>query len=283
MPVEIIRTVREMQKRSGLIRTQGRRIGLVPTMGYLHEGHLSLVRLARKHADVVVVSIYVNPAQFGPGEDLDKYPRDLERDEALLDRENADIIFCPSDSDMYPVGYASYVNVEGVTGTLCGASRPRHFRGVTTICTKLFHAVNPHFAVFGQKDYQQSLVIRRMVLDLNMDLDIVVAPIVRESDGLAMSSRNVYLSGEERRDALLLNQALRMAEERIKKGERNAVNLIGAMHDLIAAGRHTKIDYISIKDPDTLEDLEHIQDRALIALAVFAGETRLIDNVIMTV
>lgn len=281
--VKVIKTVQDMQKEADRIRQSGKTIGFVPTMGYLHEGHLSLIRLARQRADVVVVSIYVNPTQFGPNEDLDQYPRDFRHDEALLEQEKVDIAFCPSDWEMYPEGDAGFVEVKGLTESLCGASRPGHFRGVTTICTKLFHAVKPHFAVFGQKDAQQAAVIKRLVKDLHFDLDVVVGPIVREADGLAMSSRNTYLSSDERRDALSLDQVLKMAEEMVNEGERNPAVLYKAMHKLIAAKPHLKIDYISIVDPDTLEDLDVVENRALIALAVFAGKTRLIDNVIVEV
>jgi len=281
--VKVIKTVQDMQKEADRIRQSGKTIGFVPTMGYLHEGHLSLIRLARQRADVVVVSIYVNPTQFGPNEDLDQYPRDFRHDEALLEQEKVDIVFYPSDKEMYPEGDAGFVEVKGLTESLCGASRPGHFRGVTTICTKLFHAVKPHFAVFGQKDAQQAAVIKRLVKDLHFDLDVVVGPIVREADGLAMSSRNTYLSSDERRDALSLDQVLKMAEEMVNEGERNPAVLYKAMHKLIAAKPHLKIDYISIVDPDTLEDLDVVENRALIALAVFAGKTRLIDNVIVEV
>ena len=281
--VKVIKTVHEMQKEAERIRRSGETIGFVPTMGYLHEGHLSLVRLARVKADVVVVSIYVNPTQFGPDEDLDQYPRNFKHDEALLDKENVDMVFYPSDREMYPDGFSTSVEVEGLTDTLCGASRPGHFRGVVTICAKLFHAVRPHFVVFGQKDAQQAVVIRRMIRDLNFDLEMIIGPIVREAGGLAMSSRNTYLSPGERRDALSLHLALKMAEEMINKGERDPAVLYKAMHKLIAAKPHLKIDYISIVDPDTLEDLYIIENRTLIALAVFAGKTRLIDNVIVEV
>jgi len=270
-----------MQSEAGMIRRSGLTIGFVPTMGYLHDGHLSLVRIAREKADVVVVSIFVNPTQFGPDEDLDRYPRDLKKDEDLLGKENVDIIFYPSVEEMYPEGFLTYVSVEGITQTLCGRFRPNHFRGVTTVCAKLFHAVNPHFAVFGQKDAQQTAVIMRMVRDLNMNLEIVAGPIVREKDGLAMSSRNTYLSAEERKDALSLNESLNMVREKALKGETDASKLIKEMSEKIQSKKNTRIDYIQIVHPITLKDLDRIQNKALIALAVFVGKTRLIDNIIL--
>lgn len=281
--MKVIRTVRGMQMESEKLRQAGKDIGFVPTLGYLHEGHLSLVRIARERADVVVVSIFLNPTQFGPDEDLEKYPRDLERDERLAEEAGADIIFYPTSEEMYPEGYLTYVIVEEITKTLCGASRPGHFRGVTTICTKLFNTVKPHFSVFGQKDAQQAVVIRRMVKDLDFDMEIVVGPIVREPDGLAMSSRNVYLSLGEREDALVLNASLRLAEEMVGKGERRVGEIVGAMRRRIEEKEKLRVDYISIVHPETLEPLERIEDRALIALAVFVGETRLIDNTIVEV
>ena len=281
--MKMIKTVQEMQHEAEMIRQMGKTIGLVPTMGYLHEGHLSLIRIARERADVVVLSIYVNPTQFSPGEDLDQYPRNFEQDEMLAQKEGVDIIFYPSDKEMYPEGYLSYVEVKHITEILCGASRPVHFKGVTTICSKLFHSVKPHLAVFGQKDAQQFVVIQRMIKDLNFDMDLLVGPIVREPDGLAMSSRNSYLSPDERKDARSLYGALQMAEEMVRKGERNTGILAKAMHELIGAKLHAKVDYISIVHPETLEALEKIEGRTLIALAVFVGKTRLIDNVIVEV
>jgi pantoate--beta-alanine ligase len=277
----IIQTIREMQAEADRLRSAGKRIGFVPTMGFLHEGHLSLIRVAKANSDVVVLSIFVNPLQFGPREDLSRYPRDFARDEAMAKKEGVDIIFNPSESEMYPDGYVTTVNVEGLTDVLCGASRPGHFRGVTTVVAKLFLAVKPHAAVFGQKDAQQVVVIRKMVRDLNIDLSIVVAPIVREPDGLAMSSRNVYLSPEERADALALSQSLQMAESMIRKGERKTETIIRAMEDLIRSRKNTRIDYIEIVDPDTLGPLATVESGALIAVAVFVGKTRLIDNMII--
>ncbi len=281
--IKIVRTVREMQDLSDQFRREGKVIGVVPTMGFLHEGHLSLIRAARERADVVAVSIFVNPAQFGPGEDFEWYPRDFERDERLVRKTGGDVIFNPSADEMYPEEYLTSVHVDTITTVLCGASRPGHFQGVTTVCAKLFHAVKPHFAVFGQKDAQQVAVIRRMVKDLNFDLDIVVCPIVREADGLAMSSRNVYLSPEEREDALSLSQSLRMVEEAIQAGERSSSVLIQTMRDHILSKTRTRIDYVAIVHPETLEPLETITERTLVAIAVFVGKTRLIDNVLVEV
>ena len=267
--MKIIDTVNKMQDFSNRARQEGRIVGFVPTMGYLHEGHLSLIRIAREKADIVVVSIYVNPTQFGPNEDLEKYPRDFQRDEALAGEEDVDVIFYPSDHEMYPRGFLTTVTVHGITEVLCGASRPHHFQGVTTICAKLFHAVLPHFAVFGQKDYQQYVVIKRIVEDLNFNLDVIMGPIVREPDGLAMSSRNTYLSSEERRDALAIQAALKKAETMVKQGERRTGPLIHEMTALLESGKSIRIDYVKIVDPDHLNDLELIQDKAVAALAVF--------------
>jgi pantoate--beta-alanine ligase len=279
--VIVLKTIHEMQTEADRLRSAGKRIGFVPTMGYLHDGHLSLIRVAKQHSDITVLSIFVNPTQFGPKEDFSRYPRDFQRDERLCRQEGVDILFYPSESEMYPDGYSTYVNVEGLTDRLCGASRPGHFRGVTTIVAKLFLAVKPHAAVFGQKDAQQAAVIRKMVFDLNFDLSIVVAPIIREPDGLAMSSRNVYLSAEERTDALALNQSLQKAEFMIRKGERKTGTILRAMEDLIRSKKHAKIDYVEIVDPDTLRPLETVESSAMIALAVFVGRTRLIDNLIV--
>jgi pantoate--beta-alanine ligase len=277
----IIKTIHEMQAEADRLRSTGRRIGFVPTMGYLHEGHLSLIRVAKRHADAVGVSIFVNPTQFGPGEDLAKYPRDFERDERLCLNEGVDFLFYPSEAEMYPENYFTYVNVEEITDMLCGASRPGHFRGVTTVVAKLFHAVKPHSAVFGQKDAQQAAVIRRMARDLNFDIEILVAPIVREPDGLAMSSRNVTLSPAEREDALSLNRSLRMAEEMIRKGEWDSAKIVRAVRDMIESKKHARIDYVSVVDPDTFQPLDAVEAEALIAVAVYVGKTRLIDNILV--
>lgn len=281
--MKMISKIQEMQKESDTLRQTGKIIGFVPTMGYLHEGHLSLIRLAKLRADVVVLSIFVNPTQFGPNEDFDRYPRDFERDERLARQEGVDILFCPSVEEMYPSGYCTWVNMEKLTETLCGASRPGHFRGVATVCTKLFLAVKPHFAVFGQKDAQQAVVIRRMVKDLNFGIDIIVAPIVREPDGLAMSSRNLYLSPEEKMSALVIPQSLRVAENLVKEGERQVHRIISAMIEKISTQPQIRIDYIAIVDPETLEPLQQITSEALIAIAAYVGKARLIDNTIVRV
>ncbi len=281
--MKVITSVRIMQAEAERLRAKGKTIGFVPTMGFLHEGHLSLIRIARKEADVVVASIFVNPTQFGPNEDLSTYPRDFKRDEALLRAEKTDILFYPPAAGMYPEPNLTWVEVEELTRDLCGASRPLHFRGVATVCAKLFHIVKPHFAVFGQKDAQQVLVIKRMVRDLNFDMKIRVGPIVREKDGLAMSSRNTRLSPEERQDAVCLSQALVLAREKIREGERSASRIIEAMQRHIASRDRTRIDYIRIVDPLTLESAGTVDRDVLVALAVFVGRTRLIDNAIIRV
>ena len=272
-----------MQHLADTWRSEGKRIALVPTMGYLHEGHLSLIRMARTGADIVVVSIYVNPTQFSPDEDLESYPRDLERDARLAEAAGCDAIFAPSDEEMYPDRYLTYVAVEEITKVLCGASRPIHFRGVTTIVTKLFNAVKPHTAIFGQKDAQQAIVIKQMTRDLNFDVDIKVAPIIRENDGLAKSSRNEYLSPEERRDAPILHQSLIFAKEMIEAGECRSEVIKKAMENMINAVETSDIDYISIVDSTTLTNIEEIRGDILVAVAVHFGKARLIDNFMASV
>ena len=257
------------------------RIGLVPTMGFLHAGHLSLVRIARRQTDRVVVSIFVNPAQFAPGEDFETYPRDHERDLGLLAEEGADIVFLPDASEIYPTGFQTRVTLEHLPQHLCGLSRPVFFSGVATVVTKLFHIVKPHLAVFGEKDYQQLLVIRRMVADMNLDVRIEAGPIVREEDGLAMSSRNAYLSNEERPAALSLYKALRQASRQVAEGERRSAMVLGKARELIESMPGTCIDYINICDPQSLEDVATIDRPARMALAVKVGRTRLIDNLLL--
>ncbi|MBM3216562.1 pantoate--beta-alanine ligase [Candidatus Poribacteria bacterium] len=261
-------------------RSQGSRsVGLVPTMGYLHEGHLSLVRAAKADNERIVVSIYVNPTQFGPKEDFAAYPRDLARDSAHLEREGTDVLFAPTDAEMYPPGAATFVTVEGtLTEGLCGASRPGHFRGVATVVSKLFHIIEPTRAYFGEKDAQQLAVLRRMTLDQRMDIEIVGCPIVREPDGLAMSSRNVYLSADERRSALSLSQALAHAEGRIRSGERDAAAIRAELLDRFAETSHARVDYVEFVDAENLAPVTRLRGRVLLALAVFIGRTRLIDN-----
>jgi pantoate--beta-alanine ligase len=265
------------------LRAEGRRVGFVPTMGALHEGHLSLMSLAREMCDKVVVSIFVNPAQFGPSEDFERYPRDIARDAELAFTREVDLIFAPSPEDMYPLGFSTYVVVEGLSEKLEGASRPGHFRGVTTVVNKLFNIVHPHFAFFGRKDAQQVIVIKRMARELSMEVEIVVGPTVREEDGLALSSRNVYLSPEERKAATVLRRALERARTSYNGGERVADRLITAMRNIIEAEPRARIDYLAITGVNNLNPVETIPtDRPiLISLAVFIGNTRLIDNIVL--
>ncbi len=276
--MRVIESVREMQKCSETVRLSGKKIGFVPTMGYFHEGHLSLMREARRISDFVVTSIYVDPTQFGPKEDFSKYPRDFERDHRMAEDTGVDVIFYPSNDEMYPPQYQTYVNVESVTQNLCGASRPGHFRGVTTICCKLFNIVKAHAAVFGRKDYQQLAAIKTMVADLNLDLDIIGMPTYREKDGLAMSSRNVYLSAEERKSALSLIASLKHAQRLYEGGEKRAEFIIQEAEKIIRQAPYTDIDYVKICDASSIEDLRLIDTQAVMALAVKVGKTRLIDN-----
>lgn len=278
MPVEVITSIREMHLAADAARCRGLKIGLVPTMGFLHDGHLSLVRRAREESDLVVVSIFVNPKQFGPGEDFDRYPRSFDRDVGLVGQVGGDVVFAPSNEEMYPGGFDTSVEVGRLARGLCGASRPGHFRGVATVVAKLLCAAKPHLAFFGQKDAQQSIVIARLAADLNIDTRIVVCPTVREDDGLAMSSRNAYLSGEERKDAAVLYASLTLAELMIRDGERNSSAIVGAMQRLILSKPSARIDYAAIVDPHSLEPLALLQDESLILLAVWVGRTRLIDN-----
>jgi pantoate--beta-alanine ligase len=259
----------------------GGSVGLVPTMGYLHEGHLSLVRRAREESDHVIVSIFVNPTQFGPKEDLSKYPRDLDRDLSLLEPLGVDLVWMPTAEIMYPPGYQTWVEVEGITRPLEGSMRPGHFRGVTTVVAKLFNAVQPHRAYFGQKDAQQAAVIRQMTRDLNFPIEIVVCPIVREPDGLAMSSRNVYLDPDQRKAATVLSRSLRAAKEAYEDGVRDAETLRQIMRDVLASEPLAQVQYVSCADYDTMEELETVTGKALLSMAVFMGKTRLIDNLIL--
>ena len=281
MGMKIVKTIREMQQLAESYRREGKRIAFVPTMGYLHEGHLSLMRLARDNGDILVVSIFVNPTQFGPNEDFEQYPRDIQRDEQLCQQEQVDVIFYPDTAEMYLPDHFTYVTVEELSATMCGLSRPTHFRGVTTVVSKLFNIVKPHVAVFGQKDYQQALIIRKMVTDLNYDVEILTGPIVREKDGIAMSSRNTYLSPEERRQATVLYESLRMAQEMAQQGERDAQTVYQRIKDRIASKPLARIDYIAIVDGNTLQPVREISDNTLIALAVKFGNTRLIDNTVI--
>ena len=281
--MRLIQSIKEMKNVSNDLIKMGKSIGFVPTMGYLHEGHLSLVRKARKENDVVVVSIFVNPTQFGPNEDFNRYPRDLERDLKLLEDEGVEFVFNPIVEEMYPSGYATYVIVERLTEVLCGKSRPGHFKGVATIVTKLFNIVKPTRAYFGQKDAQQFRVLKRMVEDLNMDVEIIEVPIVRENDGLAMSSRNVYLSPEERKQALSLYESLNLAKQAIKNGERDVEKIKEIMKKNFARYDKVIVDYIEIVDEKELTPLSKVDGKILIAVAAFVGKARLIDNIIMEV
>jgi len=280
--MRLVHTVAEMKKIVNDILKSGKSIGFVPTMGYLHKGHLSLVEAARKENDVVVVSIFVNPTQFGPNEDYNRYPRDLERDLRLLEPIGVDYVFNPSVEEMYPAMYSTYVEEVELSKYLCGASRPGHFRGVCTVVTKLFNIVKPTKAYFGQKDAQQFRVLKRMVMDLNMDVEMIEMPIVREEDGLAMSSRNVYLNPEERKEATRLYKSLLKAKELIESGERDVQKIKSEMlkildHPLL------KVDYVEVVDEETLRPVEKIERKVIVALAVFVGKARLIDNMIFEV
>jgi len=273
-----VRKVKSLRRIIKNVRRTGKRIGFVPTMGALHEGHLSLIRRGRKESDFLAVSVFVNPTQFGPGEDFERYPRRLARDRHLLEEEGVDLLFAPDVSEMYPEGFSTYVVQEKLTEVLCGRSRPVHFRGVTTIVTKLLNLLEPDRVYFGQKDYQQSVVIRRMVKDLNIDTRVVVCPTVRERGGLAVSSRNDYLSQEERKKALCVYEALKVARSLAREGQRDCRKIIDAMKRRVLQEKGVRIDYVSIVDPETLEELSMLEGKAVAAVAVWVGKTRLIDN-----
>ncbi|MBU1006434.1 MAG: pantoate--beta-alanine ligase [Candidatus Omnitrophica bacterium] len=279
--MEVYREPRLLSAKVKKIKKQGKGVGFVPTMGYLHEGHLSLTRKAKKDTDYVVVSIFVNPIQFGAGEDLKKYPRDLRRDLSLCRNNGVDAVFVPASKTMYKPGFSTYVNVEGLTDGLCGASRPGHFKGVTTVVAKLLNIVNPDTAYFGQKDAQQAIVIKQMAADLDMPIKIKIMPIIREKDGLAMSSRNVYLSPLERKEALSLYRSLRTVKGLWKRGEKNTEKLARKMRDVILKEKHAEIDYVSIVDMKALKPIKRISGKALAAVAAKIGKTRLIDNIIL--
>ena len=276
--MRVIESPRAMQRHADELRRSGRTIGLVPTMGSLHEGHLALVRRARGLSDVVVASIFVNPAQFGPAEDYGRYPRNLPRDLDLCEREGVGVVFAPAASDMYPEGFQTFVEVAELARPLCGKSRPAFFRGVATVVSKLFHIVKPHVAVFGEKDWQQLQVIRRMTRDLDLDVEVVGHETVREPDGLAMSSRNAYLSEAERGVALRIPAALDLAVGLVSEGERNAAAILFRVREALAAGGGLRLDYAELRDPETLEEVAELSDPALLAVACFVGATRLIDN-----
>lgn len=279
--MKICATIEETLSLCRFARSSGKRVALVPTMGALHEGHLSLVRIAKAQSDFVVVSIFVNPLQFGPTEDLAKYPRTFDRDCQVLNQERVDLIFAPTAAEMYPTPAITYVNVEVLSERLDGQSRPGHFRGVTTVVSKLFHIVEPDIAVFGQKDAAQLAIIRRMVRDLNMRVEIVPGPIVRESDGLAMSSRNAYLDSKQRKQALVLAQALEHVKESFARGERSVVKLIAAGRKVLEREPDVRLDYFAAVDQDSLEDVDSISRDTLVAVAAYVGTTRLIDNVVL--
>jgi len=279
--MRVIENIHEMRKWSEAERRAGRRIVLVPTMGALHEGHLSLVREGNKRGERLVASLFINPAQFGPSEDLAAYPSDFERDREMLEKEKVDILFHPSAAEMYPEGYQTYVNVEKLGPLLCGEFRPGHFRGVATVVAKLFDIVRPHAAFFGAKDYQQLQVIRRMAKDLNFDVDVVGYPTVREKDGLAMSSRNIYLSPQERAAALSLSRALKQAESLVRQGERESKRIVAAVRAEIEEAPLARIEYARVCDTETLEEVATVEGAAVLALAVRVGKARLIDNTIL--
>jgi pantoate--beta-alanine ligase len=276
--MRIIRSISQMRKISGALKRKGRTIGFVPTMGALHAGHLSLIRQCRKDNDITAVSIFVNPIQFGPKEDLKRYPRPFRKDVSLCQKEKVDLIFYPRAADMYPQDFKTSVEVKELGDLLCGAFRPGHFRGVATAVSKLFNIVGPDIAYFGQKDAQQAAIIERLARDLNFPLKIKVLPTVREIDGLALSSRNVYLSGKERQDSLVLSKALGLARELIRHGQRNAPRIISRIRALILAKKSAQIEYIAIVDNRDLRPVKIINENCLIALAVRFGKTRLIDN-----
>ncbi len=279
--MKISGNIKEVREQVKAWKAEGLTVGFVPTMGYLHEGHQSLMEAARKDNDKVVVSIFVNPMQFGPDEDLDKYPRDLERDSKICEAAGVDLIFHPEVEEMYGKDFCGYVDMHTLPEKLCGASRPLHFRGVQTVVTKLFHIVPAHKAYFGQKDAQQLAIIRRMVIDLDFDIEVVGCPIIREEDGLAKSSRNTYLSEEERKQAVILNESLNDAMDAIKAGEKDAAKVKQIIVDKLNSCPLAKIDYVEVTSFDTIQPIEKVEGAVLIAIAVYIGSTRLIDNRIM--
>jgi pantoate--beta-alanine ligase len=279
--MRICSTIEAMRSACRAARGGGKRLGFVPTMGALHAGHLSLVRAAKASCDLVAASIFVNPTQFGPNEDLAQYPRNFERDRALLEKEGVELLFAPSIEEMYPAGAVTWVTVEGLSGKLDGRSRPGHFRGVTTVVAKLFHIVEPDAAFFGQKDAAQVAIIRRMVRDLNFPVEVVACPIVREPDGLAMSSRNAYLDPQQRKQALVLQRSLMRVKKTWEGGERDAAKLVAAGRDEVAGEKSVRLDYFEIVNADSLDPVENVAGAALVAVAAFVGTTRLIDNLLL--
>ena len=279
--MNIVGTIAEMRALCRSAKSGGKRLGLVPTMGALHEGHLSLVRAAKEKTDVIATSIFVNPTQFGPSEDFSRYPRALEKDCAILEREGVEFVFAPTVEEMYPAGAVTWVTVGGLSDRLCGKSRPGHFRGVATVVAKLFHIIEPDAAFFGQKDAAQHAIIRKMVRDLDMPVAIEVCPIVREADGLALSSRNTYLNTEERKSALVLYRSLQCAQELFRTGERNSAKLIAAARQEFASESNVRLDYFEIVNPDSLEPVLDTSSPSLAAVAAYVGNTRLIDNIVL--
>jgi len=279
--MEIAKTIESVKSLVKAANSQGKKIGFVPTMGALHIGHISLIKAAVKSCDFVVVSIFVNPTQFGPSEDLEKYPRPLEKDLEICRKNNADLVFTPSPKEIYPGENITWVTVDKLTESLCGQSRPGHFRGVTTVCTKLFNIVQPDIAFFGQKDAQQAIVIKQMVTDLNMPLEIVICPTVREPDGLAVSSRNQYLSEQQRKDAAYIFKSLKKCQEMIDAGTANAQKVITKMREILQRVPSIEIEYVSIVDAETLQNVDKITGKIFTAVAVKIGSTRLIDNILM--
>jgi len=279
--MKVIKKIDKMRNEVSGIKSRGMSIGFVPTMGYLHEGHLSLVRESLRKADVTVVSIFVNPAQFGPREDFNEYPRDLNRDSEVLEREGVDYLFVPESDEIYPQGHKAYVEVYDLQDKLCGHSRPGHFRGVCTVMLKLFNIINPDISFFGQKDAQQVIILKRMVKELNLEVIIEVLPIIREEDGLALSSRNKYFTQEERKAALVLSKSLKEAQSMMEKGQRDSAAIIKEMKEIIGREPLAKIDYVEIVDVDKLNPVAEIEKEALVAMAIFIGKVRLIDNTIL--
>ena len=278
-----IKNLRDMYLYSLKAKSHGKKVGFVPTMGALHEGHLSLVEEAKKRCDIVVVSIFVNPIQFAPSEDFAGYPRNLSRDKKLLKNFSIDILFLPEAAKMFPEGFKTFVEVDALSKKMCGRSRPAHFRGVTTVVAKLFNIVNPDLAFFGEKDYQQQLIIKRMAADLNLPVEVVSLPTVRGFDGLAMSSRNAYLNPKEKKSAAILYKALSMAQREIQAGERDLNKILFRMRSLIGSEPTVRLDYLVAADPETLQELKQIKGKVLFALAVYIGKTRLIDNLVVEV
>lgn len=281
--IKVVSTVCETRAQVKEWKNQGLTVGLVPTMGYLHEGHQSLIKKAVEENDRVVVSVFVNPIQFAPNEDLETYPRDLEADKRLCDSTGADLIFHPTPEEMYPDGFSTHIQMDNLTKELCGKTRPTHFGGVCTVVGKLFNIVHPDKAYFGQKDAQQLAIIKRMVRDLNFDIEIIGCPIIREPDGLAKSSRNTYLNADERKAALILSKAIKLGEELVADGERNALTVIKAMTDKINTEPLARIDYVNVVDALSIEPLDVVKGEVLVAIAVYIGKTRLIDNFITAI